>query len=90
MKYQVTQTSDGLEIEASVAPEQQAKLLEEFGKCAAGTCACPSTQYDKLASIQVSQGTEGVHVELKAKSGERIDVQDIERCLDHTAKQVDR
>lgn len=90
MKYHVDQTVDGLKIEASVAPEQQAKLLEEFGKCASGTCSCPSTQYDKLASINVSHGANGVSVELKAKSGENIDVEDIKRCLDHTANQLEQ
>lgn len=90
MKYQVDQTLDGLKIQASVAPEQQAKLLEEFGKCASGTCSCPSKQYEKLASINVSQGTAGVNVELKAKPGENIDIEDIKRCLDHTANHLER
>jgi hypothetical protein len=38
----------------------------------------------------ISQGTAGVSVELKAKSGENIDVEDIKRCLDHTANQLER
>ncbi len=90
MRYQVDPTGDGLKVEASVAPEQQAKLLEELGKCASGTCSCPSTQYDKLASINVSPGAAGVSVELKAKSGERLDIEDVRRCLDHTADQLGR
>lgn len=90
MKYQLDQTAEGLRIEACVVPEQQARLLEEFGKCAAGTCSCPSTQYDKLASIQVSQGAQGVSVDLKAKPGENIDVEDIQRCLDHTGALLER
>ena len=88
MKYQVSQTVSGLRIDATIPHEQQAKLLEEFSKCASGTCTCPSTQYDKLASIDVSQGDNGVKVELKAKAGESIDVDDIKRCLDHTANQI--
>lgn len=90
MKYRVDPTGDGLEIKASVAPEQRAKLLEELGKCTSGTCSCPSTQYDKLASINVSQGTAGVSVELKAKPGESLDIEDVKRCLDHTANQLGR
>lgn len=90
MKYRVDQTVDGLKIEASVAPEQQAKLLEEFGKCTSGTCSCPSTQYDKLASISISHGDKGVSVELKSKPGENIDVEDIKRCLDHTAHRLEQ
>ena len=73
MKYSVDQTNEGLRVNAAVPAEQQAKLLEEFGKCAAGTCSCPSTQFDKLASIDVKQTLGGVSVDLKAKSGELID-----------------
>ena len=90
MKYSVDQAGDGLHISAAVAVEQQAKLLEEFGKCAAGTCSCPSTQYDKLASIDVKQTAEGVSVDLKAKSGEVIDSEDIRRCLDFTAESMNK
>lgn len=85
MEYKVDATANGLKVSATVPPEQQAKLLEEFGKCAAGTCSCPSTQYEKLASIEVKQTSEGVSVDLKAKTGENIDPDDIARCLDHTA-----
>jgi hypothetical protein len=88
MKYSVTQTRDGLRVAAAVPAEQQAKLLEEFGKCANGTCSCPSTQYAKLASIDVKQTADGVSVDLTAKSGEVIDGDDIKRCLDFTAESL--
>ena len=90
MKYSVDQTSDGLRVNAAVPAEQQAKLLEEFGKCAAGTCSCPSAQYDKLASIDVKQTADGVSVDLKAKAGEVIDGEDIKRCLDFTAESMEK
>jgi hypothetical protein len=90
MKYSVDQTNDGLRVSAAVPAEQQAKLLEEFGKCAAGTCSCPSTQYDKLASIDVTQTADGVSVDLKAKAGEVIDSDDIKRCLDFTAESMEK
>lgn len=89
MEYKVDTTATGLKVLATVPAEQQAKLLEEFGKCAAGTCSCPSTQYEKLASIDVKQTSEGVSVDLKAKTGENIDATDIARCLEHTAGQLD-
>ncbi len=85
MKYSLDQTADGLRVSAVVPAEHQAKLLQAFGKCAAGTCTCPSTQYDKLASIDVQQAADGVTVDLKPKPGESIDQTDIARCLDHTA-----
>jgi hypothetical protein len=88
MEYKLKATAEGLNVSAAVPAEQQAKLLEEFGKCAAGTCSCPSTQYDKLASIDVKQTADGVSVDLKAKAGETIDQGDIARCLDHTANLI--
>lgn len=89
MKYQVDQTVDGLRVQANVRPDQQEQLLREFSNCAAGTCSCPSTQYEKLTSIEVEQTSDGVRVDLRARPGETIDVDDIKRCLDHTATKLD-
>ena len=88
MKHTVEKTSEGLRISAEVDPEKLNELLEEFAKCAAGTCSCPTPQYDKLQSIDVKAKPTGVTVELLAKPGEVIDVADIEQCLAHTAKQI--
>lgn len=88
MKYDIKETAAGLAINAHVPPEQQSKLLEEFNKCANGTCSCPSTQYNKLAAIDVQQSADGVNVALTVKAGEVIDKADIQRCLDHTVAQV--
>lgn len=85
MKYQIDENAEGLRIQATVSPDQQKTLLAEFQKCAAGTCSCPSTQYEKLQAIDVTPNSAGVTVQLKAKSGEVIDRKDIERCLDHTS-----
>lgn len=88
MKHTIEQTDHGLRISASVGLEKQAALLEEFSKCAAGTCSCPSPQYQKLESIQVSSDERAVTVDLKVKPGEVVDVADINACLHHTAKQI--
>lgn len=88
MKYQIDENTEGLRIQAAVSPEQQKTLLDEFQKCAAGTCSCPSTQYEKLQSIDVIPNATGVTVQLKAKNGEVIDRSDIERCLDHTSRLI--
>lgn len=88
MKHTVEKTNEGLRISATAGPEKQKALLEEFAKCAAGTCSCPTPQYEKVQSIDVSAQDSGVTVNLKVKPGESIDVADIERCLDHTAQQI--
>ncbi len=88
MKHTVETTAEGLRIDASASPDKQKALLEEFAKCAAGTCSCPTPQYEKVQSIDVQAKATGVTVELKVKPGDRIDIAEIERCLEHTAKQI--
>ncbi|TXC66756.1 hypothetical protein FSC37_15900 [Piscinibacter aquaticus] len=55
-------------------------MLDELAKCAAGTCSCPTPQYEKLSAIGVKAEAGGVIVDLKVKPGEQIDTTDIEQC----------
>lgn len=88
MKHTIETTNEGLRISASVPSDKQQELLEEFAKCAAGTCSCPTPQYAKVQSIDVQPRAAGVTVDLTLKPGEAIDVADIEQCLAHTARQI--
>ncbi len=88
MKHSIEQTADGLRINAEAPQNKQKGLLDELAKCAAGTCSCPTPQYEKLSGIDVSADSSGVTVNLKVKPGERIDATDIAKCLDHTAQQA--
>ena len=88
MKHMIEQTAEGLSITAAAPPEKQKALLDELAKCAAGTCSCPTPQYEKLQSIEISAQGSGVTVKLTVKPCEAIDTDDIERCLDHTARQI--
>jgi hypothetical protein len=88
MKSSIEHTAEGLRIQVAVPQEKQAELIQELGKCAGGTCSCPTPQYEKLSAIDLKTTPEGVRVDLKVKPGEQVDVADIEKCLEHTAKQV--
>lgn len=88
MKHVVEQTPEGLRIRASVPIERQQALVDELEKCAGGNCSCPTPQYEKVTGVQVNSGPDGVTVNLTVKPGERVDVADIENCLEHTAKQI--
>lgn len=88
MKHVVEQTTEGLRIQASVPREKQQALVEELNKCAGGNCSCPTPQYEKVTGVQVSSSPDGVTVNLTVKPGEKVDVADIEKCLEHTAKQI--
>ena len=74
MKHTGETTSEGLRISASVSAEKQNELLEEFAKCATGTCSCPTPQYDKVQSIDVKTQPTGVTVDLQVNPGEVIDL----------------
>ncbi len=88
MKHTIEQTSDGLRISADAPLDKQRRLLDELAKCSAGTCSCPTPQYEKLSAIDVRAQPHGVTVNLKVKPGEQIDSADIEKCLEHTARQA--
>lgn len=88
MKHSIEKTRKGLRITATVGPGKQKELLDEFAKCAAGTCSCPTPQYAKVQAMDINPEPAGVTVDLHVKSGESIDVADIEKCLEHTAKQI--
>ncbi len=88
MKHTIERTADGLRISAAAPQSQQQGLLDELAKCAAGTCSCPTPQYEKLSAIDVKAEADQVTVDLKVKPGEQIDTADIEKCLAHTAQQA--
>lgn len=88
MEFDIKSTDQGLQVKAKVSPEQAQKLMEEFAKCANGTCSCQTTEYEKLDSMQVSQTDSGLTMDLKAKAGQAFDPSCVSQCLDHTAAQV--
>ena len=90
MEFDIKSTDQGLQVNAKVNPEQAQKLMEEFAKCADGTCSCQTTEYDKLDSMKVSQTESGLTMDLKAKAGKTLDPSCVSECLDHTAAQVEK
>ena len=88
MQHHLETVGDGLRITARVDPARQEALLAEFQQCASGHCQCPTPQYAKLQSVDVSAEAGVVSITLSPKPGEQIDQADIERCLDHTARQA--
>lgn len=88
MKHTIEQTADGLRISAEAPQDKRQRLLDQLAKCAAGTCSCPTPQYEKLSAIDVKADPSGVTVDLKVKPGEQVDTTDIEKCLEHTAQQA--
>ena len=88
MEFDIKPTDQGLQVKAKVNPGQAQKLMEEFAKCANGTCSCKTTEYEKLDSMQMSQTESGLTLDLKAKPGQDLNASCVAECLDHTAAQV--
>lgn len=88
MKYSVEGDGSNVKITVENVGSKQAKLMRELEECASGHCSCPTPQYAKVESMQVTPGAEDVSITLKAKPGEKIDQRDINKCLEHTTKKA--
>jgi hypothetical protein len=87
-RYRVDAQESAVSIDVTEAGRHQQQLLEAFGECQAGDCACPTNEYEKLASMEVEQTGDSIRIRLQAKPGEEIDTSEIEACLDYTTAKV--
>lgn len=90
MKYSVQGDGSKVKITVDEVGSKQAALLKEFNECAEGRCTCPTTQYEKVESMQVTPGQDQLSITLTAKPGEAMDHADFNRCLEHTTRKVEK
>ena len=85
-EYELHEHAATVSIEVAGVNEerQERELLEAFDECRSGRCACPTDQYDKLASMQVQRGDRAITLKLEPKPGERFDTAQLQTCLEHT------
>lgn len=84
MRYEVNEHEPDVEIRVSEAAGRTSELLRSMQECQAGSCDCPTDQYDKLAAMDVDAGDDEVVVRLQPLPGERFDPEQIRACLDVT------
>jgi hypothetical protein len=89
-KFNVTQVASKLNIKIDDVGDKQAKLMGALQECAEGRCTCPTPQYEKLQQIDIQPTATGVDVTLTPKPGESIDREAIDKCLEYTARQLER
>lgn len=89
MQFQVREDGTGVVIELTDVGTKQAELLEAFGECQTGRCDCPTDEYDKLASMEVSDAGDSIQVRLATKPGEELNTARIETCLAHTTGKLE-
>ena len=88
VKHIVKTDSDGLTIEISEIAEKKGQLLSEFQACREGRCSCPTDEYMKLESLEITARTGMISLKLKSKTGQVFDSSEIEKCLDHTESKL--
>ena len=87
-RYRVHEEDAGVLIELTKVGIEKGQLLEAFAECQAGRCACPSDEYAKLASMEVTDAGDSITVRLEAKPGENLDSAQIETCLDYAVEKI--
>lgn len=87
-QYRVHEDAAVVVIELPHVGTKQEELLEAFGECQAGHCDCPTNEYDKLASIEVSNAGGSIQVRLATKPGEKLNAAQIDTCLAYTTRKL--
>ena len=90
MRYSVKGDGSNVKILVEDVGAKQAELMKELNECAEGRCSCPTPQYAKVESMQITPGRNQLIITLKAKPGEEIDQVDINTCLEHTTQKVQK
>ena len=83
-RSRIHEDESAVTVELTEVGGEQAQLLEAFSECQAGQCSCPTDEYRKLAGLDVESIEDVVRLQLKTKPGEKLDISEIEACLDYT------
>ncbi len=90
MDAQIKKTENGIQIDITDLEGKKDQLLGAFNECSEGRCTCPTQEYEKVESLDVSGSDEAIQLTIKAKEGEDIDTAEIEKCLEYTKKQASK
>ncbi len=88
MEAKIKTTEDGIQIDVTDLEGKKDQLLEAFQECSEGRCTCPTQEYQKVASLDVTGSDDTIQLSIIAKPGEQIDTGEIEKCLEYTKKRV--
>lgn len=88
MDSKIKPTEKGIEIEVTNLEGKKDQLLEAFEECKEGRCTCPTQEYQKVESVDIVEANESIQLSIKAKSDQKIDTAEIEKCLEYTKKQA--
>jgi len=88
MKYKIESTENEVNVEVTETKGRQKKLLQAFQECQEGRCTCPTQEYSKLDSLEITSDEDTIKLKLKSKSDVKIDESEIGKCLEYTKGKV--
>jgi len=88
MKYKVESTEGVVSIEVTETKGKQNRLLHAFQECQEGPCTCPTEEYSKLNSLEITSDEDTIKLKLKPKPGVKFDESEIGNCLEYTRGKV--
>ena len=88
MEYKIKKMGrNALDIKISKKGHDAKKLLNSFNDCKNGNCSCPSNEYDKLETIDISVHDDNIEIVLETKPDKSIDKSSIAQCIEYTLKE---
>ena len=80
MEIKSAQTGSSLVVNIDDVSDKTA-ILETIQGCADGSCACSTDEYQKVASMEITPGSNSIQLNIEVKPGEIIDPNCISECL---------
>ncbi len=88
MESKITKNEKGIDIDITDVEGKKEELLEAFQECSEGHCTCPTQEYEKMETLEITDTEDSIQLSIKAKEGDEIDAKEIEKCLEYTKKRV--
>ena len=90
MESQIKKEKTHVKITINEVNDDRDIILKNLQDCQEGNCTCPTNEYEKLAKIDITVKDESneIFVDLIPKTGKEISINEIEKCLDHTASKL--
>ena len=88
MQYKIESSKNKLNIFIKSKAEERESLLSNFELCQKGQCSCPTDEYKKLQSLNISSLDNELILNLEAKPNQIFDVNEIKKCLDFTSSKL--
>lgn len=90
MQYKIESVEHKLNIYIKSKADEREALLSNFELCQKGHCSCPTDEYKKLQTLNISSLNDELVLNLEAKPNQVFNINEIQKCLDYTSNELKR